>query len=332
VLRITRSRWLRLAFAVLAVALLLYAIVAQWHDVAPRFRQLSILGLASSAVLVLLGMFAMLKSWQVLLAGLGSNLGLAAAGRIFFIGQLGKYVPGSVWPIVVQMELGADAGVPRSSSVLTLLFIYLLYSTSTALVSASCLPWVTHRVPVWLAVLAAVIGIALLLPPVINKLIRIGMKLLRQPEAARMRPRAIVTSFGWALGMWGCFGLHILVLAHDMRHPLSTHLVLLAVGGYSCAWICGFLFILAPAGGGVRELVLTALLAGTIGHDDAFAVALVSRLMMTVADLLCAAVGAGSLGRGKLRALRARAALADPEPGGLEPPEPGRSADYRTLP
>lgn len=304
--RITGSRWLRIVFAVVAVVLLVWAIVDQWHRVAPRFEQLSILGIVVSSIAVLVGMFAMLKTWQVALAGLGSPIRFAAAGRIFFLGQLGKYVPGSVWPIVVQMELGADAGVPRASSVMTLLFIYVLYSTSAALVSAICLPAVTDLVPIWLAVLAFIAGVALLLPPILNRLIGFGGKLLRQPALSTMRPRAILVSFGWALVMWAAFGVHVLVLAHDLGHPLTWHLLLLAVGGYTLAWICGFLFILAPAGGGVRELVLTALLAATISHDDGFAVALVSRLMMTVADLLCAFVAGASLGRGRLRELRHR--------------------------
>jgi uncharacterized membrane protein YbhN (UPF0104 family) len=304
--RITSSRWLRVGFALIAVALLSYAIVDQWHQVAPRFGQLSGAGVVFSSLAVMVAMFAMLKTFQVTLAGLGSPLSLVQAGRIFFLGQLGKYVPGSVWPIVVQMELGADAGVPRSSTVLTLLFLYLLYTTSAGLVSAGCLPWVTDLVPIWLAALAVLVGIVLLLPPVLNRIIAVGLKVLRQPSRPQFELRPILSSFGWALVMWAGFGLHSLRLAHDLHPPLTRHLLLLCVGGYTLAWICGFLFILAPAGGGVRELVLTALLAGTIGHDGAFAVALVSRLMTTVADLVCALIAALSLGPAKLRQLRAR--------------------------
>ena len=59
--------------------------------------------------------FANLQAWQVLLAGLGSPLRTTTAGRIFFIGQLGKYIPGSVWPILTQMELGAAGqGAPAA--------------------------------------------------------------------------------------------------------------------------------------------------------------------------------------------------------------------------
>jgi len=129
-----------------------------------------------------------------------------------------------------------------------------------------------------------------------------------------MPPRAVLTSFGWAVVMWGCFGVHIMLLAHDLGHSISPELLLLSIGGYTLAWICGFLFIVAPAGGGVRELVLTALLAATLGHDAAFAVALISRLMMTVADLVCAFAAGASLGPAKLRELRSRGERAAEEP------------------
>ena len=34
----------------------------------------------------------------------------------FFVGQLGKYVPGGIWPIVGQAELAARDGVTRSTA------------------------------------------------------------------------------------------------------------------------------------------------------------------------------------------------------------------------
>jgi len=39
---------------------------------------------------------------------------IALGSRIFFVGQLGKYLPGSLWALLVQMELSRKAGIPRS--------------------------------------------------------------------------------------------------------------------------------------------------------------------------------------------------------------------------
>ena len=305
--RILGSRALRVLFALLTLGLVVYAIRNQWSGVAPKFEQLSSAGLAGSSTALLLGMFALLKSWQVSLAGLGSSIRLPVASRVFFIGQLGKYVPGSVWPVVVQMELGKDAGVPRVTSGLTLLYTYLMYPITAALVGAATLPWVTDIAPVWLWLLTTVACAVLLLPPVLNRLFGICIRILRQQGELGMSGRAIARSSGWAVVMWLAFGAHILILSQDLGSDLTWELALVCTGGFTVAWICGFFAFFAPAGGGVRELVLTAILMGTIGREDALAVALVSRLLMTLADLLCAGVGVASLGPAKMRALRARA-------------------------
>ena len=63
---------------------------------------------------------------------------------------------------------------------------------------------------------------------------------------------------------------------------------------------------LAPPGAGVREVVLVASLSPVLGAGKATAVALVSRLLTTVGDLLAAGL-AGWLGRGHRSAPEAAA-------------------------
>ena len=54
--------------------------------------------------------------WRVLMADLGSPLHVAPSAGIFFVGQLGKYLPGSVWSVLAQAEMGARLDVPRRRS------------------------------------------------------------------------------------------------------------------------------------------------------------------------------------------------------------------------
>ena len=133
----------------------------------------------------LLGMqFANLRAWQVLLAGLGSPLRTTVVGRIYFIGQLGKYLPGSVWPILAQMELGAAHRVPRARSATTAvlaMMIGLLTGLITALVT---LPFTAHSAAVRVG-----------LPG------RAGADRLPPPEAAQPAPAARVQA-GQAARPW----------------------------------------------------------------------------------------------------------------------------------
>ncbi len=84
-----------------------------------------------------------------------------------------------------------------------------------------------------------------------------------------------------------CFGAQAWVLAADLGSAPWTALPL-AIGGYALATAAGIAFLIAPAGAGVRELVIVATLATVIATPAAVAVAIVSRLANTGADALVA--------------------------------------------
>ena len=76
-------------------------------------RRLDAPVLLASWALVLAGIYATFRSWRAVLADLGGGLPQAPAMRVFYLGQLGKYLPGTVWPAVTQMRLGRDYRVRR---------------------------------------------------------------------------------------------------------------------------------------------------------------------------------------------------------------------------
>ena len=82
----------------------------------------------------------------MLLAGLGHPLEPAAASGIFFVAQLGKYLPGSVWPYVAQARMGRAHDVPASRSAAAGGLFVLLHCATGALVAAIAFRWpVTRR-------------------------------------------------------------------------------------------------------------------------------------------------------------------------------------------
>ena len=89
------------------------------------------------------------------------------------------------------------------------------------------------------------------------------------------------------------------VLLGGLGSPLPVRaaariIALLAVGGFAFAWSVGFLVVFAPAGAGIRDVLLVAILGPVLGVGSATAVALVSRALMTAGDLLTAALAAWS--------------------------------------
>ena len=84
--------------------------------------------------------------------------------------------------------------------------------------------------------------------------------------------------------------------ARDPAGVPAGRTALLAAGGFAFAWSVGFLVVFAPAGAGIRDVLLVAILGPVLGVGSATAVALVSRALMTAGDLLTAAL-AGWSGR-----------------------------------
>ena len=290
--RVIGGRAFKYAFVACAIAIGGYEIWRQWGDI---HRALARIGPvpALGALLVLLGMqFANLRAWRVLLAGLGSPLRTTVVGRIYFIGQLGKYLPGSVWPILAQMELGAAHRVPRARSATTAvlaMMIGLLTGLITALVT---LPFTAHSGQYGWAFLAAPVLIACLHPRLLNPLLRLAFRLARRPALEEpLSGRVLVHAIAWSFAAWGFNGLQIWLLSVRLGAP-AGQAALLSVGGYAFAWCVGFLVIFASAGIGIREVLLVAFLTPMLGTGPATAVALVSRVVTTVSDLLVAGAAA----------------------------------------
>jgi uncharacterized membrane protein YbhN (UPF0104 family) len=300
-------RLLRLGFVVVALGFGVWAVVTQWAGVRSAVGDLGPWALAGALLAVIAGLVASMQVWRGLLASAGSPLPFLAATRVFFIGQLGKYIPGSVWPIVAQMELASTYRVPRrraaTAAVLTML-ISLCAGLIAAVVALPLLASGTLSGYRW-ALLAAPAILACLHPRVVNPVVDRLLRLARRtPLEQPLTGRAVTVALAWALLSWLLLGCHVWLLAVRLGAPPAKALAL-AVGGFAFAWSVGFLAVVAPAGAGVRDLLLVTALSGMMSTGSATAIALASRILMTVGDLVLAA----------LAALRRRAGPAAPPAG-----------------
>jgi glycosyltransferase 2 family protein len=266
---------------------LAWALAAQWGAVRPLLGQLSAPLLAAALAAVLGGILATFLCWREVLADLGGRLPGVAGARVFFLGQLGKYLPGSLWPVMAQMELGRDYQVPeRASGSAVGVFLLVLVGTGLAVaaVAAPLLgPDAVHTY--WWLLAALPMALLVLVPPVLNRLLALVMRLARRPPLPRpLSARGILRAAGWALASWLAYGVHVWVLASQFGVG-GLPLLALATGAFAAAWCAGFLLVVAPAGAGVREAALVLLLGAALTRPQATVVAVVSRLLFVAGDL-----------------------------------------------
>jgi hypothetical protein len=292
--RLIGSRWLKWAVVVIAVGIGAYEIDKEWHQVHHALTQIGFLTSFEVLLVLLVMQYATLRQWQTLLAGLGSPLRTTTAGRIFFVGQLGKYIPGSVWPVLTQMELGARANVPRTRSASASILTMILSLATGLLVSAATVPFAHYSAGYnWVFVFVPVILVCLY-PPVLNPLLNWLFKLAKRPGLDQpVTLSMLIKPLAWSLLAWLANGAQIWLLADKLGAP-AGRTILIALGGYAFAWCVGFVIILAPAGAGFRDALLVAVLAPVLPAGPALAVALVSRAVNTISDLLVASVAVAS--------------------------------------
>jgi hypothetical protein len=286
------SKLVRWGFVAVTVGIGAYAVVSQWSHVRSALASLGFLPVAGALVAILAALLAAMQVWRVLLAALGSPLPARPAARIMFIGQLGKYLPGSIWPVLAQMELGNEYQVPRHRSASAVVLTMLLTTLTGLLTALVALPFVAGSTSYAWALLAAPALLVLLVPRVLNAVLNRLLRLARRPPLeVELTGRAMAGALAWSFVSWLCYGVQIWVLTLALGAPAGKGF-LLALGGFAFAWTVGFLFVIAPAGAGVRDVLLALTLGLVIGHGAALAIALVSRVLATVADLVTAGVAA----------------------------------------
>jgi glycosyltransferase 2 family protein len=283
---------LHVGFALMAVGFGVIAVLGSWHDVRTAAGQLAPSRVGWAAAAALVGLFATMLSWRMVLADLGSPLPLRAAMRVFFLGQLGKYLPGSVWWLVGQVELAAEEGVPKRRMAAAGSLAVLLSLIAGLLFAAVSLPLLADQAAsrYWRVLAAVPLLLAGLHPRVINPVLNGMLRLARREGLEHpLSGSGLLGALGLAAAAWVAFGLQVAVLAAGLgaSGPRATAL---SVGGFALAWSVGFLAVVVPAGIGVREAALVAALAPVLAAGPAVVVALLTRVLMSGGDLAWAGV------------------------------------------
>ncbi|MCA2225587.1 lysylphosphatidylglycerol synthase transmembrane domain-containing protein [Nonomuraea aurantiaca] len=278
-------RLLRVFLALVALGFLGYGLARNWGETTAAVTALSPWAVLGAFGAVLAGQFCMLLAWRRVLAGLGSPLPLPVAGRIMFVGQLGKYIPGSVWAYAAMMELGRDHGSPPRRT-FACISLSLVINLGVALsIAAATLATQQAVRQAWYLLLLVPVIIVCLHPKVLAWGLNLALRLARKEPLESVLPgRTVLVAVGWTALGWFVYGLHTWLLSG------RWDLYVVATGAYAFAWATGLLTFVVPAGVGVREGAMILVLSPLIGTGPAYAVAVVSRLAFTLGDAVAAGI------------------------------------------
>ena len=262
----------------LGIALFVYqlwlAVMALRSNPAPlHYGYLAaLLGLDLAAYVLLIA------GWGIITRALRLNLSARHMFDGYVFAFLPRYIPGSVWGYVsrgewMQRTCGATYAQSTAAS---LLEISVQFGTAGLVVLGGLAP--VH----WRAA-AIVLGVcALAVPWWLLQRLYLGRQ---QISTARLAVAWLLLFVIYAV-FWTVHGMTILMALQAVgAAPLTLPA---AVFAFCSSWLVGFAAILVPAGLGVREMTLSALLQRltTISAGDASLVAVITRLGIVAAELI----------------------------------------------
>lgn len=289
-----RSRW---ASTILGVTIGLaggaFVVRALWNE---RDEVIAILPAAEPLWLVLAllvaaaGMTGIGLTWRAALHVLGADLGTVSALRGYFVGQLGKYLPGGIWAVMGRGEWARREGIPGptaytsvllsmgTANLAALLLVALLVPFSGLVEREPGYTWVLAFLPLgFLAVHPAVLGVGL------NVLRRITGRELVVDVASWTSSSLLVVRH---LPSWVAIGATSVLVTRALGASVVDPIEL--ISATALAWAIGFLILPVPGGIGVREAVFVAT-ATTIPAGVAATVAVIARVLFIAVDGLGAA-------------------------------------------
>nr|WP_117000680.1 lysylphosphatidylglycerol synthase domain-containing protein [Desertimonas flava] len=318
------ARFARPALVALLLAACVWALIASWDDVTDALPRVGAVRFVLSTLAAIGAGIALAIGWRILLVDIAGDdlevargrLGYTEATAVFSASQLGKYIPGSVWPVVAQMSLARRHGISRITIVAAFVTQMLLLVVTAVVTAALTLPWVDAeelRTRWWLLVIAPAVCLVLV-PSVQRRLLALASRALKRPLAVAFPgPRAMAGAVLASVLTYVLFGVHLAVLASPMSPDGDVRVLVQSIGAFALAWAAGFVVIFAPAGLGVREVVLKLTMGSVLVSADATAVAVLSRTSLVIADLALGVFGIAVVALGRRRGDGAGAELAATE-------------------
>lgn len=277
----------------LAAAVVWYAFRAlggQWDDAAAGLQTLDIGWgwIAAASLVVVLTYLLLIETWRKMLTAWSAHLPFGVASRIWFVSNLGKYVPGKIWSIAAMSMMARDNSVsPVAAAGSSILIQIVTITAGIGVVLATGAQTVDRPVVarfVVVALLACIAATPFMLPNIARRAARLIGRDITVPP---MKSGAIWAAFVRATVAWIGYGIAFqLFVKGVLGNAAGATTSYIAV--YAASYIIGFLALFAPGGAVVREGAMVAglLRLGLSGEADALTIALASRLWLTVLELV----------------------------------------------
>lgn len=229
--------------------------------------------------------------WGKVLEYTGHGVSYRDAWDTYYIGNLGRYIPGKVWTIAGTAWIADRRGLPAAKTGTASVFAqaYSIISSFVFLaffliIKGAHVDGLDFR---WLIPLIIVFTVVFIIPHNMEWLInRMLSALGRDSISLGLTVGKASRIVCWYFISWLLFGVAYWLFMAAVTNDSSLSLVILTAV-FSAAYVGGFLAIFVPGGLGVREGLMSVMLAGTVPQAVGILTAFLVRLLVTAIELVC---------------------------------------------
>ena len=262
---------------------------AHWRGAHPAWSLV-----VASAAAVLATYLVLIETWRAIIRRWGGEIGFGDAARVWFASNLAKYIPGGVAQLgAIGLMARSDrlTGTAATGAAVLNVVVNLATGIGIALLAGA---GALRRVNPYYETLAAIVGVVFVaglavLPRALPRIAALAGRVSGRPlRVDRLPPRALLESAVGNVVAWIGYGGALQLLALALLGSVGGNL-LDYVAAFAAAYVVGYLVLVVPGGLGARELALVGVLpvlVPSISAVEAGFVAIVSRVIMTVLDLV----------------------------------------------
>ena len=264
-------RWIGLALSLVGIGFVISQLAGYASDLGnfrPSLRQLA----AFLAITAIYGVsnIALAIAWRDLLEHSGAASDRRWAIRVFGVTQLAKYIPGNFFHLASRQTIGMHDGHDASALLKSAVWEFSAIMSSAVVFGIWVMPLVLANVSYIYAgtVFAAALA---------------TVSISAQRYFSPLVMRAVLWYVGFLLlsGLLFYSVLQLLVPGTSLVDALPG-----ICGAYIIAWLAGAITPGAPAGIGIREVVMFALLQPVVGQTELLVAIVLSRAITAGGDIL----------------------------------------------
>ncbi len=292
------KRFIKLFGSALVIALIFFLIgnniARNAEQVKPYIKNFNPYLIIISFILLFPPMIIQTYLWKSILNAMNVELSFRETFSIYYIGNLGKYIPGKIWQFFMMAYIAKEKGLSATRA-FSASFVGQMLSVAAGMLmafitlGASLTKYLTN--PLFFVFILLFLSFIFLLffkPRIIEFIGFFFAAILGRSQSLRIEfsPGKLLKFTLIYFIIWILVGLSFYLICLSFFYVNIKKLPFL-VGSFSLSVVIGFLSVFAPGGIGVREGLITVILpAGNITNSSlAGIIAIVARIIFTCNEI-----------------------------------------------